>query len=272
MTQLSNKTVLVADDEAVNAVNFLIGGKGAKTPPADVLRSNIWVNQQIAISKADNDSGVFELNFKDSRYLPFEGTGAVSSWRLSMPKSTNSIDFNSISDVIISLKYTAYDGGSAFRKKVENLKALSTFNAGNFITLRQFYPTAWNKLFIAPTGGNSPSMSFKLPDFVPRNIADAKINGFHLKIESTSSVPGSYMTFQIAKNLSPEINLSADNDFVYSFSRPIEIEKIVGDIQKISFDLSKVPASLKTEDGKSLNRDALEDIQIIFYYQGTVNF
>lgn len=39
----------------------------------------------IATSNAQNDSGTFELNFRDERYLPFEGAGAISKWRLDLP-------------------------------------------------------------------------------------------------------------------------------------------------------------------------------------------
>jgi len=72
-------------------------------------------NQSIAISKGINDSGVFELNFNDSRYLPFEGTGAISSWELqlngenkkTLPNNIKEPLSNNISDVIVNLKYTA---------------------------------------------------------------------------------------------------------------------------------------------------------------------
>ena len=40
----------------------------------------------IAASTGQNDSGVFELNFKDECYIPFEGAGAISKWRLELPK------------------------------------------------------------------------------------------------------------------------------------------------------------------------------------------
>ena len=32
----------------------------------------------IATSTAQSDAGVFEFNFRDERYMPFEGAGAVS--------------------------------------------------------------------------------------------------------------------------------------------------------------------------------------------------
>ena len=39
----------------------------------------------IALSSGQNDSGMFELNFRDERYLPFEGGGAISTWRMELP-------------------------------------------------------------------------------------------------------------------------------------------------------------------------------------------
>src|SRR5262249_13742202 len=41
--------------------------------------------RQIVTSGGVNDAGVFELNLHDERYLPFEGTGAVSSFQLDLP-------------------------------------------------------------------------------------------------------------------------------------------------------------------------------------------
>ncbi|MHC1764916.1 MAG: toxin [Verrucomicrobiia bacterium] len=38
----------------------------------------------IAASSAQHDSGVFELSFRDDRYLPFEGAGAISDWSLEL--------------------------------------------------------------------------------------------------------------------------------------------------------------------------------------------
>ena len=65
-------------------------------------------NQQIVLSTGVNDSGQFELNFHDDRYLPFEGTGAISSWELEFSDSfKNSKSLNNPDDIIITLRYTA---------------------------------------------------------------------------------------------------------------------------------------------------------------------
>ena len=74
--------------------------------------------QSIATSHAQNDSGLFELNFRDERYLPFEGAGTISSWRLELPTEFRQFDYATISDVIIHLNYTARYGGDAFKEQV----------------------------------------------------------------------------------------------------------------------------------------------------------
>lgn len=60
------------------------------------------------------------MNFRDERYLPFEGTGAISSWRLELPKKDLSqFDYDTISDVIVHIKYTSREGGSTVRELAE---------------------------------------------------------------------------------------------------------------------------------------------------------
>lgn len=66
----------------------------------------------IATSTANRDSGLFELNFNDQRYLPFEGAGAISSWTLELPeKEISQFDYETISDIILHIDYEAEDGG-----------------------------------------------------------------------------------------------------------------------------------------------------------------
>jgi len=82
---------------------------------------NIGAIQSIATSNAQNDSGMFELNFRDERYLPFEGTGAISTWHLELPSEVRQFDYNTISDVIIHIKYTAREGGSTLKNAANDL-------------------------------------------------------------------------------------------------------------------------------------------------------
>jgi hypothetical protein len=82
------------------------------------FRHNLTAVEAIATSSAQNDSGLFELNFHDERYLPFEGAGTVSTWRIELPPETNRFALDSIADVVMSLRYTARSGGDGLRTEV----------------------------------------------------------------------------------------------------------------------------------------------------------
>lgn len=77
-------------------------------------KDNLRVNQQIALSRGFNDDGQFQLDYHDERYLPFEYTGAISSWRLIFPNPTaQKAVLESLTDVIAHISYTARPGGGS---------------------------------------------------------------------------------------------------------------------------------------------------------------
>ncbi|KAI9771436.1 MAG: hypothetical protein M1840_002056 [Geoglossum simile] len=96
--------------------NGISRGKGdyPEKPDEDASRfttTHIPISS-IAVSTADRDSGVFELDFKGERFMPFEGAGAISSWRLELNETFRQFDYETITDVIIHLQYTSLDGGN----------------------------------------------------------------------------------------------------------------------------------------------------------------
>jgi hypothetical protein len=108
--------------------------------------------QSVAISTGREDAGLFEVNFHDARYLPFEGLGAVGHWRLDLPKDTNRFDFSTLSDVIMHVRYTARDGGDAFRMAVRTEVVSPLPRHGlQLLSARTAFPNAWAQLF-SPTG------------------------------------------------------------------------------------------------------------------------
>ncbi len=76
--------------------------------------------QSIVTSRAQEDSGLFETNLRDERYLPFEGAGAISEWRIELPRQFRQFDYDTISDLILHLRYTARDGGTPLREAAES--------------------------------------------------------------------------------------------------------------------------------------------------------
>jgi hypothetical protein len=114
----------------------------------------------IATSTAQNDGGVFELTFRDERYLPFEGAGAVSRWAIELPANFRQFDYQTITDVILGISYTALEDG-ALRQTVEGLNAgvegailnvLENEPMGRLFSLRQDFSTAFSRLVHSPEG------------------------------------------------------------------------------------------------------------------------
>ncbi|MEN3333738.1 MAG: hypothetical protein V7641_3103 [Blastocatellia bacterium] len=157
LVQTSNRVVLQAD---INAVEYLLSPKGNNGSPPLSIRSNWNVSQQVALSRGTDDSGLFVLDFNDPRYLPFEGTGAISTWRLTMLQAANPIDFNSISDVIIKLSYRAQDGGDSFQQSVMKLSSIQSYSGLRFISLRQMFPEAWHNFL--HTTAPAPTLQFPI--------------------------------------------------------------------------------------------------------------
>jgi hypothetical protein len=71
--------------------------------------------QSVVTSSGDNDSGLFETRLADERYLPFEGHGAIATWRIELPTPYRQWDYESLSDVVLHVRYTAREGGVALR-------------------------------------------------------------------------------------------------------------------------------------------------------------
>lgn len=116
------------------------------------FQDRVGVTQSIATSGARNDSGLFELNFRDDRYLPFEGAGAISRWRIELPQDCNQIDTGAISDVVLHLRYTAREGGKSLReaaKKAVN-DEISKHTFGRLIGVKEEFAPAWADFLSQP--------------------------------------------------------------------------------------------------------------------------
>lgn len=93
-------------------VSSLLGDGYSRDPEEDNrFRDFTGTIQTIVTSSAQNDSGLFETNLRDERYLPFEGAGAISRWRLEIPNEIPQFDMETISDVILHIRYTCREAG-----------------------------------------------------------------------------------------------------------------------------------------------------------------
>lgn len=103
--------------------------------------------QSVVTSSANNDAGLFETNLRDERFLPFENAGAVSTWKLQLPKDYRAFDYATISDAILHVRYTARQGVDQTKVKtsLDNLfQEVSQSGLALLFSLRQDFPTEWS--------------------------------------------------------------------------------------------------------------------------------
>lgn len=92
------------------------------------FESGVGGIESIATSTAQHDSGLFELNFRDDRYLPFEYAGAISQWRLQLPAVVRQMSYDALADVVLTVRLTARDGGEPL-KSAATTKLLDALQA-----------------------------------------------------------------------------------------------------------------------------------------------
>ncbi|MFE9328204.1 toxin [Nocardia sp. NPDC052278] len=127
------------------------GAYARQRPDDDRFVDYLGTVQQIVTSGGTNDAGMFEPNLRDERPLPFEGAGAVSTWRIDLPKNS------SISDIVLHFRFTARQVSDALAKQAnlelkDQLEHAASSGLALMFSLRHDFPTEWTDF--ATSGGN----------------------------------------------------------------------------------------------------------------------
>jgi hypothetical protein len=268
LTQKSNKIVL---EPSSQTVNYLISGEGK--PEDGALICNWRPNQQIALSSGINDSGLFELNFQDERYLPFEGTGAVSEWELKIPFASNRINFESISDVIVKVSYTALDGGADYFKKITALSGLQQYSSSMYYNCNQNFASQWFQfLHLPPVGGIqkfvfSPGKSLVLP-----HVNNAGIDMIYLQLDVANNASlqsaNSFLSLTIGSQPAKELVLIKNYACIRLEPQVKEADYL--EDWELSVNMANAPSAI-LKDGQ-INPEVLLDIELIVVCDGQVNW
>jgi hypothetical protein len=110
------------------------------------------------------------------RFLPFEGAGAESTWRLELPATHRSFDYRTIADVILHVRYTARDGGRALSAKAvtrldEILQAQDLSGLSQLFSLPYDFPTEW-----AAFDGSTEDLTRRIrKDFFPYLVQEPEL-------------------------------------------------------------------------------------------------
>jgi len=271
LTQTSSSVVLVPDPSVVEyLVAHEIADLTVADPPAG-LRQNWLAEQSIAISRGRDDSGVFSLDFTGDKYLPFEGTGVVSNWELAIPPANNRLDLSQLTDVVITLRYTALDGGKQFRD--ETVKALQKhkvqYRGKLYLDAAQSFSSAWYAFRNPPPDPAVQTLTFDVQPGMLPYLAKPVLTDVWLRLDVSPAVTsvssGDFVTLVIGDQAHP-LTLTAGvaplkglhlgaADFFQPWS--------------VRFTLANAPDPHLVRDG-TLDPAALLDVELILSYQADV--
>jgi hypothetical protein len=190
-TSISATLTLLNDKTRISAVTGSQYEEDTTATDERFVRNYVQL-QSIAVSHAQQDSGLFELSFRDDRFLPFEGAGAVSRWRLDLPAEFRQFDYDTISDVIFHLQYTAREGGGMLKQAAENnLNSYLENTSGEegmagLFNLKSEFPNEWYR-FQHPGNGNRALSLTGLKDRLPfvtksRRVQRVEVTGIELLV------------------------------------------------------------------------------------------
>ncbi len=263
----------------VRTDSTLLAGAYARDLTADDprFRDEIAAIQSIAVSNGQNDNGLFELNFRDDRYLPFEGAGAISSWHLKLNKEFLQFDLRTISDVIIHLSYTAREGGELLRSKaVEefgkklNELALAGDRRGLFriLDVRREYPDKWYR-FLHPANPADDQMVVldDLPDRLPYfTVASTATKARRIEVVARMTDDATYNVLLSPLGEAPEDLLTLAPDATYDGLHRASADLTGNEVELDRWTLKVQRAGSAADDFKSLPAGAIEELFLILNY------
>lgn len=204
LTLLSSRTRVhphLADPPHLCCADGGVGNGYEERPDDPRVVRQYAATEAIATSSGQNDAGMFELSFRDERYLPFEFAGAVSRWRIELPPENNYFDIDSVADVVLHLSYTAREGGDILRRAAHEIARRTLPGAGiRYIDVEHDLPDAWH-LFQRPpsAGGEGRDLEVRLHramfPYLPYE-ADVRITQIELFFDAPGATPSAHHTVQ----------------------------------------------------------------------------
>lgn len=271
LTQIKNDLVLKPSPEAVA---FLING--GEDPPL-TIRRNWQAQQQIAFFSNDYASGMLEsvIFYTDERYLPFEGTGAVSEWIFTLPQDTNNFDLSTITDLVITIGFSALNGGKQFHNDVRDLLSGHKLNGSSYINIKEEFSDDWEAFMTDHEDPNQQILTIQIDDFIlPPNVKSTLLNMVYFQLDILSGVElpatSEFMTLTVVDEPAQKIPLAGRYGKV-AFNE-LKQEKYFGEWQ-IKVDLLKMKNDQKLKhllvDG-FLDPNVFENLEIILEYKACV--
>ena len=154
----------------------------------------------IVTSSGQNDSGMFDVQLADERYLPFESGGAISAWRATLNNVYPQFDYRTITDLVLHAAHAtprataaqpfAQTAAAAVKAQI-NALALAQSRKGLYrmFSARHDYGSNWSR-FLNPGAGNDQVLTLdigteRFPFFT--SGMDIKISGIDVLANTADS-------------------------------------------------------------------------------------
>jgi hypothetical protein len=262
LVQTSSWVVLKAK---ADAVGYLINQQPS-SPPDGTIRANWLRNQSVALSKKLDDYGLFALDFlfPDDQFYPFEGTGAVSNWTLTVPPENNRLAFDAISDIVVKLRYTSEEGGLPFGKDVKGKyqNPVYPLPLAKIIDVKATLGDEKWQQFVSPPADNKYSFLLPLADgVVITDIADVTLVSAEVVLNTASLVSDTnaatqFVTLTVGGGASQSVKISNSFGTVDLGTTP------TADEIELELNGQNLPADLKLKSGNNLSPTVLKNIFI----------
>jgi hypothetical protein len=184
-TSINCKVTMDSNRERVST-SLATGYQEAQAGSDSRFRYDFASTQSIVTSHGRGDAGRFALGADPSTYLPFEGAGAICRLSLELPRVSNGFDFDTISDVVLTVEYTSREGGIALRDAAQaslmSRAALVAKDGGltpplqRLFSARHEFGPEWHK-FLQPAAGASQVLTLAiLPEHFPYAVRDRDLS------------------------------------------------------------------------------------------------
>jgi peptidoglycan hydrolase-like protein with peptidoglycan-binding domain len=267
------------------------GGYRRSGPDDQRFRFSPGGVSSIVTSSGRDDAGLFQPDMNDERFLPFEGEGVISSWRLELPSEFRQFDYDSISDAVLTIRYTALDGGELVRAAaLADLEAalhameVEQGRTGLYrlFSVRQDFPDAWRVMAQPPAGSVSPhALSVPIgPDRFPFLYQGRalKIDGFALFFKAGAYDDSDPFMVSVQPPTRPPAAVAVAQMGAELGGLPVGVADLgpvgitVAPDTSWSVELTELPSALIDEvevDGTTVARlkpGAVDDIGILLHY------
>lgn len=241
---------------------------------------SIGLIQSVVTSSGQNDSGLFEPNLNDERILPFERTGAISTWEIELPSPDGyaPFDYFTIADVVLHMRYTARDGGAEFKQSAHKaiidatqrwVEVADAQGLIQFVSMKHEFGTAFHKFLNPDTEGNYLTTITLTPQHFPFLFQQKGV-----QIEEVTAVLKLKDGFDFdrdALNLSINDVIGDRDEIIELASSPhityTHLNSEISDIEDWEFNLSGIDLTDEESDSETHHKSKpLQDIVLLIRY------